>query len=159
VTLPEVDLDQLTVTEHEAHHVALHDLLNKLLVDADVGDQLTKTAADASVGSVGNIQPQYVWPNQQLEVSHTSAGPLTITLTRFIRAVRITATANITSLVVNGFDTLGDLFAMVNARIDATGTISVDLSGDPELFIANDPGSSLTDESAVSRIARWSEGS
>lgn len=125
MSLPEIDLSALTTADHTAHHVAIHDLLNRLLTDAAVGDVLTKLAAGSALATVGPAQAGHIYNNQVVTVSHTVAGPLVINCTAQTRVVLVTASANIVGLTVNNLALLGDGYAEVRIRIQAAAGITV----------------------------------
>jgi hypothetical protein len=157
MTLPETDLDGLTVADHEDHHITVHDLLNKVLVDASVGDILAKVAAGTTAATVAGIQPQYVHANQVIEVAHTVAGDLIVTVDRFTRFVLVTASAHITGLAVTGMGDLGDLAGWFHLNLSATASINVDLtSADPEILVAGTvPATMVNTDVALLDVERW----
>lgn len=158
MTLPETDLDLLDVFDHEGHHVALHDSVNKLMVDASVGDVLTKLTSGTGPTSIGPRQPQFVAANQVVGVSHAASGDLVVPLDRFTRAVKVTASDNITGLATDPgqFALLGAQHAAFKLLIIGVGTIDLDLTPtDADVIVVGDVPASLTDEPALFRIERW----
>ena len=156
MTLPETDLGPLTANDHEAHHVTIHDVLNRLLVDADkVGDTLMKTASGTGAGTVGAAQPHYVWPNQVVEVTHSVAGALALAAARDTRAIKVTASANITSLTVGGLELIGDGFSTVWVQIEATAAITLALVSASFTIVGTAPTALANGETAQFIVQRW----
>jgi hypothetical protein len=119
----------LSKAEHEDNHEALHDLANKLVTDAQVGDVATKVVTGSTVGTIAPIQPHYIHNEQVLQLTHSAVGVLTINCTRFTRVVVVTASANITGLVVNNLQLVGEGYGHVDVWIYATVGISLSFAG------------------------------
>lgn len=156
MTLPETGLGALTAQDHEDHHLTLHDLMNRLLVDADKpGDTLMKTTAGTTPASIGAAQPHFCYSNQVKTVNHTVAGALTIAADRDTRAIKIVASANITSLTVNGLELVGDGFSQIWVRVEAGAAITVDLSGANYDVVGTAPTSLANGEAVQFLVQRW----
>lgn len=156
MSLPEANLGALTAQDHEDHHLVVHDVLNRLLVDADTpGDTLMKVATGATPASVGAAQPHYCWPNQVKSYTHSTAGGLVIAANRDTRAIKVVATANITSLTVNGLELVGDGFSQVWVRIEAGAAISTTLTSGNLVVVGAAPTSLAAGEVVQFLVQRW----
>lgn len=154
MTLPETGLVGLTKAEHEDHHEALHDLANKLVTDAQVGDVAMKVVAGSTVGTVAPTQPHYIHNEQVLAVAHSSPGVLTITCSRFTRVVVVTASANITGLVVNSLNLVGAGYAHVDVWIYASAGITLSFAGSV-IAAPAPPGTLASGARGLFRVARF----
>jgi hypothetical protein len=154
MSLPESGLAGLTKAQHEDHHELLHDLANKLVTDAQVGDVAMKVVDGATVGAVAPTQPHYIHNEQVLLITHSVAGALTINLTRFTRKVVVTASANITSLAVNNLALVGEGYAEVDVWIYATTSISLAF-GAAVIAAPGPPASLAAGVRGLFRVARF----
>lgn len=156
MSLPEVGLGPLTAEDHEQHHVTIHDILNRLQVDSTTpGDMLMKTAAGTGANTVGTAQPQYHWPNQVQAVTHSVAGALAIAAARDTRAIKVTASANITSMTVGGLELVGDGFSQVWVRIEATAAITLALTSASFEIVGTAPTALANGEAVQFLVQRW----
>ncbi len=155
-TLPESGLDALNVADHVLHHELIADTLNKILDDAlAVGDALVKTSAGTGVATVGAIQPHYTHPNQVKTVAHSTAGALILAVTRDTKAMKVNASADITSLSVTGMELLGLTHGSIRVLIEATASIAVSFTAG-SLVVINPPPSTLASgQSARFELERW----
>lgn len=124
MTLPEGDL----TVDHITHHETIHDVLNVLAVDTTDTGVILEVESIGTPNAVGARAPFELMSGHLLAVTHSAAGALTIPLTREVRAVVVTASANITSGVITGASTLGDWFELP-VLLKATAGITVDLAG------------------------------
>lgn len=157
MTLPEVDLGTLTVQDHEDHHNTIHDILNRLLIDtSSVGEVLCKTSGGTGTGTIGTAQPHYTFPAQVRSYTHSAAGALSIAAERQTKAIKVSASANITSLAVGGLEFIGQGFSQVWVQITATAPITLNLTGAANLKVIGTPVTSLASGESVEFIVqRW----
>lgn len=155
MTLPEVNLGAYTVQDHEDHHGIIHDAMNRLFDDAIlVGETLTKTSPGTGLGTIGTAQTHYTFADQVQDFTHDSAGILAIAAGRQTKAIRVTASANIAGMTVGGLELVGQGFSQVWVRIEATASITVDLSGSFEV-VGTAPASLASGESIAFIVQRW----
>lgn len=157
MTLPEVDLGLLDVQDHKEHHATMHDLWNKLLVDATLeGEVLMKTSPGTGAATVGTAQPHFTFASQIRTFTHSSPGPLAISATRQTRAIRVNASADITGLSLTGLELVGDGFSQVWVRILATSaSLSLDLSSGIVEVVGSPPTTLSLGEAARFIVQRW----
>jgi hypothetical protein len=154
MALPETGLSGMTKAEHEDHHETLHDLWNKLVTDASVGDVAMKVASGTSVAGIAPTQPHYMLDVQVQQITHAASGVLAIVCTRFTRVVIVTASAAITGLTVTGLDLVGAGYAHVDVWILATVGISVSFAG--SVIVAPAPPATLgAGVRGLFRVARF----
>jgi hypothetical protein len=142
MSLPEVDLTTVNAYSHQAHHVAIHDVLNELLLDGLPGETLTKIAAGTSAATLAARPIRAAPASQVLTITHSSAGGIYTQPARTVAAIRITATANITELRIQDLWQFGPLSCRLPVLIhNASGSsITVNLNG---VEVLNPPPSTL----------------
>lgn len=133
MSLPEspTTLAAMTVADHEAHHVTMHDVLNKVLEDStDIGDVLGRVGAGSGASATGHFQPHFVHSNQVKSHSHSSPGLLSFTVPRDTRAVVVAATADVTGIADIDMSALGAFGELVVKVTASGGAISFTAASD-----------------------------
>ncbi len=157
MTLPEVDLGTMTIQDHEDHHNTIHDVLNRLFDDTDlVGEVLCKTSSGTGTGTIGTAQAHYTFPDQVKDYTHSVAGTLAIAASRQTKAIKVSASANISGMTIGGMELIGQGFSEVWVQIEATAAITVDLAAASNVSVIGTPVTSLAIGETVEFIVqRW----
>lgn len=151
MSLPEstIELSALTVAEHEAHHVTVHDVLNKLLEDSDtVGDVLGRVGTGTGASATGRFQPHFTFDSQVKNHSHSVAGQLSFTVPRDTRVVKVAATADVTGIADVDMSALG-AFGEIVVLVTASAAISFTAASAATVVVGSVPANLSAGQSVV----------